>query len=387
MARNNPYQVLGVPPTADEEEIKRAYRRLAKRHHPDRNLEDKHAEERFKEIGRAYGILRDPKKRADFDRKGFHPFPAQAAGPSPFESSRGFAEIFESLFSDLHRQPAKDFGIRPERGKDLKFHATIALEDIVAGVTKPIQVTRMETCQLCQGNGTSTRSRPQACVVCGGLGYVRRKHGLLDVKAACRACGGTGEVILDVCKRCGGTGRTQKERTLRVRIPPGAEDGMRLKVRGEGDGGIRGGGAGDLFVTIGVRPHEEFRREGTDVHYSLTVNMVEAALGADRTVPTLDGSTHVKIPAGTQSGNTFRLRGKGLPKKGGGERGDQLVHIRVETPTRMNRKQRRLLEEFARRGTDSGRLSHESEKTQAFSPSSVLVGLNKWFRRLPLWKS
>ncbi|MFQ5914850.1 MAG: molecular chaperone DnaJ [Nitrospinota bacterium] len=380
MGRKDPYQILGVHPSADHEEIRQAYRHLAKQHHPDCNPGDKHSEDRFKEISGAYQVLRDPKKRAEFDRRGFRPSMTHSAGPSPFESRGNFAEIFDHLFSDIFPWPDADLDSRAERGKDLKYQVSLSLADVARGATKPLQITRQETCEQCAGIGTSARNRPQLCVVCGGLGYVRRQHGLLDLKAPCRACGGTGEVILDACKRCGGTGRIRKERALNVRVPPGAEEGLRLKVRGEGDEGVRGGRPGDLLVTIGVRPHEHFRREGGDIHGSLTVSMVEAALGCDLQVPTLDGSTAMKLPAGVQSGAAFRLRGKGLPKPGGGHSGDQVVRIHVETPTRMSRRQRELLREFTQTVKPPEPSPDSPKRSRSLSVSGLLSKLNQWFR-------
>ncbi|MDP6482860.1 MAG: molecular chaperone DnaJ [Nitrospinota bacterium] len=346
MAPDNPYQVLGILPTADEEEIKRAYRRLAKECHPDRNPGDQRSAEKFKIISGAYEILRNPRKRNDFDRRGFRPSPTQTAGPSPFGPGGGLSGVFEDLFSDLMQGKPPDSDPHAEIWKDLKYHLTITLEEVAAGATLPIQVGRLETCEQCRGKGTGARSRPRACVVCGGLGYVQRQHGLLAMKTPCRPCGGTGEIIVDACEGCGGAGRIQKERVLNIRIPAGAEDGMKLKVNREGHAGIPGGGPGDLLLTVGVVPHETFRREGSDIHSSLTVSISDAALGAEIDVPTLAGSTPLKIPAGTQSGSTFCLQGKGLPGTSRGARGDQIIRVHVETPTRLTRKQRRLLEQL-----------------------------------------
>lgn len=346
MASDNPYQVLGILPTADEEEIKRAYRRLAMECHPDRNPGDRHSAEKFKLISGAYEILRNPRKRDDFDRRGFRPSPTHTAGPSPFGPGGELSGVFEDLFSDLMQGKPPESDPHAEIGRDLKYHLTITLEEVAVGTTLPIQVGRLETCDPCRGKGTGARSRPQACVVCGGSGYAQWQHGLLAIKTPCRPCGGTGEIIVDACGGCGGTGRIQKERVLNIRIPAGAEDGMKLKVNREGHAGIRGGRPGDLLLTIGVIPHETFRREGSDIHSSVTVSISDAALGAEIDVPTLAGSIPLKIPAGTQSGSTFRLQGKGLPGTNPGARGDQIIRVHVETPTRLTRKQRRLLEQF-----------------------------------------
>ncbi len=382
MTRSNPYQILGVHPTADEEEIKQAYRRLAKEFHPDLNPGDHHSAERFREINLAFGILRDPKKRATFDQWGLWRTGTQNAGASSDKGGEAFTSLFEEIFGDLVRGKPQGTPVKAERGRDLKHHMTITLEQAAAGATVPIRTDRLETCEDCRGRGAAPDARTQPCVVCGGLGYLQKQRGLRATQSACKSCGGTGQILFDVCGACGGNGGIRKERTLNVRIPPGAEEGFTLKVSREGDAGTLGGAAGDLLISLGIQPHDVFRREGRNLHISIPITITDAALGAEVDVPTLNGPVRIKIPAGTQSGKAFSLQGKGLPRPGGGAKGDVIVHIHVETPTRMSQKQRKLLEEFNRLQEIGGDGSSGKSKRRGWRRlAGVSYLLHQWLPR------
>lgn len=339
------YEVLGVPRNATEEEIRKAFRTLAFKYHPDRNREDG-AEEKFKELNEAYEVLSDADKRAAYDRYGHggrEGFFRQ--GFEGFDLS-GFGDIFEAFFGE-----ATTARQAPQPGADLHQRLTITLEEVAFGAEREIKVLRTEYCSLCQGTGSKPDTQPARCPNCNGTGQVRRIHqsifGRFTNITTCPKCRGEGKIITDPCPQCRGTGREKCHRTLAVKIPAGVEDGSRIRLSGEGDAGVRGGSAGSLFITLSVREHELFTRDGDDILYELSVNVAQAALGTEVEVPTLDGNTKLKIPAGSQSSQIFRLRHKGVPHLRGGGHGDQLVKLQVATPEALTKRQRELFEELS----------------------------------------
>jgi len=338
------YEILGVGRDATDEDIKRAFRKLAFQYHPDHNRSDG-AEEKFKEINEAYEVLSDPEKRAAYDRYG-HTGGEGVFGRGFEGFDFGFGDIFEAFFggSTATRQA-------PQRGASLEYRLTLDLEEAAFGCEKEVEVVRTEVCADCSGTGSRPGVPPVRCPNCNGSGQVRRVQssifGRFTNVATCPQCQGEGQLITDPCPRCRGSGRERRRRTLSVAIPAGVSHGTRLRLRGEGDAGTRGGPAGDVFVDILVRPHERFVRDGDDILCQVAVNFAQAALGAEISVPTLDGEARLKVPAGTQSGTVLRLKGKGVPHLSRGGRGDQLVTVLVETPQKLSREQRRLLEELA----------------------------------------
>lgn len=349
MAKRDYYEVLGVSRDATEQEIKSAYRKLALKYHPDRNPGNKEAEERFKEAAEAYSVLGDPQKRAVYDRYG-HAGVGTAAGEPTFDPSifADFTDIFGDFFGfgDLF-----GFGTRgrprARRGEDVRYDLEISFEDAVRGMTAEILVPRTETCPRCRGEGAEPGQGFIRCSSCHGRGELIYQQGFLTVRRTCPQCGGRGQIMRQACSECRGQGYVRRERRLKVNIPPGVDDGMRLRLANEGQPGSNGGPPGDLYVVLHVKPHPFFRREGNDLHCTLPVNIAQAALGAEIEVPTLEGPEKVKIPEGTQPGAQFRLRHKGVPDVNGAGRGDLWVHIDVRVPTRLTRQQRRLLEELA----------------------------------------
>ncbi|NDY42161.1 molecular chaperone DnaJ [Dissulfurirhabdus thermomarina] len=343
------YEILGVARTASAEEIKKAYRALALKYHPDRNPGDKEAEERFKEAAEAYEVLRDPDKRRAYDLHGhegvagtgFHGF----GGYDDIFSA--FSEIFEDFFGFSHR-PGGRAGTGPEPGADLRYDLQVSFRDAVRGAETEVSLSRRETCPDCNGTGMGAESRKSVCRLCGGRGQVVRTEGFFRVASTCPGCQGRGFAVLDPCRTCRGEGRVTRRRKVAVRIPAGVDTGSRLRLRGEGEGGLRGGPPGDLYIVIHVKPHDIFERRGRDVFCRLPVSVVQAALGADLEVPTLDGTEALSIPAGTQTGDVFRLKGLGAPDLRGFGTGDQVVEVTVVTPTRLTDRQRELLEEFDR---------------------------------------
>lgn len=340
MSKRDYYEVLGVHREAAPEEIKRAYRRLAHRHHPDKNPDDKASEERFKEATEAYEILSNPEKRAAYDRFGAV---GEGVGFGGFEGT-GFGSVFEDLFEGF-------FGASPRRptsrGADLRYNLEINLEETVLGAEKEITIPRLEPCITCKGSGAKPGTSPATCRSCRGTGQVRYSQGFLTISQTCSACRGVGRVIEHLCRDCRGTGRTRTDRSLTVKIPAGVENGTRLKLTGEGEAGLRWGDRGDLYVVIAVQEHPLFSRHDNDLYCDVPVGFVQAALGAELEIPSLSGMMKLKIPPGTQSGSEFRLRGKGVPSLRGHGRGDLIVRIVVEVPTRLTMKQRELLEAYA----------------------------------------
>ena len=347
MAKRDYYDVLGVARSATDEELKKSYRRLALQYHPDRNPDDPEAEEKFKEASEAYAVLADPEKRRQYDRFGFEGV-AGGAGGFPGGDFAAFGDLFNDLFSDLFgaRMGGRRAG-RGQRGADLRYTHEIELAEVATGVETSIAIPRMLRCDACSGSGARAVTQPETCSRCGGSGQAIFQQGLFRISRPCDACRGEGRVVRDPCKSCRGSGRTEGERSLKVRIPAGVEDGMRLRVSGEGEAGIAGGPPGDLYVVIRVAPHPLFVREGTDLICEVPIPFVQAALGAEIEVPTLEGKVVLRIAEGTQTGKVLRLRGKGLPNVSGGARGDQLVRLFVEVPSQLTARQRELLQHFA----------------------------------------
>jgi len=346
------YELLGVKRDANEDELKKAYRKAAMRFHPDRNPGDKKAEEKFKELSEAYQILSDQEKRTRYDRFGHAAF-EQGGGPSGFQGGFDFSGNFEDLFGDIFGDIFGGGGSRggrrrARRGEDLSYSIEISFEEAAFGAEKTISVPRAVTCETCQGKGAKPGTTAKTCGMCRGSGQVRFQQGFFTVARTCNQCGGQGSVVTDPCEVCRGTGATRKTSTLQVKIPAGVDNGARLKLRGEGEAAPGGGAPGDLYILIHVREHPLFKRQDTTVICDIPISFPHAALGTEIEVPTLEGKIKLKIPAGTQSGNVFRLRGKGIQDLQSSGRGDQLVRVMVETPKKLSARQRELLEEFAR---------------------------------------
>jgi molecular chaperone DnaJ len=344
------YELLGVSRTVTDEELKKAYRKAALKYHPDRNPGDKAAEEKFKELSEAYSVLSDPEKRASYDRYGHAAFEQGGApGFGGFDFSGNFEDIFGDLFGDIFGGGGGRGGRRrPRRGEDLSYNLEISFEEAAFGTEKTISIPRMVQCETCQGKGSKPGTTSKTCTTCRGSGQVRFQQGFFTIARTCNQCGGQGSVISDPCGPCRGTGATRKTSMLQVKIPAGVDSGARLKLRGEGEASLAGGPAGDLYVLLRVREHPLFSRQHNDVICEIPISFPQAALGSEIEVPTLEGKLKMKVPAGTQSGNVFRLRSKGVIDLHNGGRGDQLVRVMVETPRKLSPKQRELLEEFAR---------------------------------------
>jgi molecular chaperone DnaJ len=353
MAKRDYYEVLGAEKGATEEEIKKAYRKMAVKFHPDKNPGDKAAEEKFKEVGEAYEVLSDPQKRAAYDQYGHAAFDRRAGGGfgagggfhDPFEIFRevfGGGNIFDDLFGGGRSDPSQ-----PQRGSDLRYDLELTFEEAAHGCEKEISVSKLEACDACQGSGAEAGSRTRTCHVCGGRGQVISSRGIFSIAQTCPQCQGAGRVIDKPCKTCRGNGRKEKTTKITLRIPAGVDTGSRLRSSGNGEAGYRGGPSGDLYVFLHVKPHEMFQRDGDDLLCEVPISLVRAALGAEIEVPTLDGKASVRIPAGTQPGTVFRLKGRGVKNIQGYGHGDLHVRINVEVPTHMTSAQKAKLEEFA----------------------------------------
>lgn len=357
MAKRDYYEVLGLARSASESDIKSAFRRLAKEHHPDKNPGDKSAEQKFKEINEAYEALKDPQKRAAYDQFGHAAFdPSSRGGPGggfgpDFASS--MEDIFDNFFGEFMGGRRGGPGARSrssrERGADLRYNMEITLEEAFTGKNAQIRVPTSLACETCQGTGAKAGTKPVTCPTCGGMGKVRASQGFFTIERTCPSCHGRGETIEDPCPACSGSGRITKERTLSVAIPSGVEDGTRIRLAGEGEAGLRGGPAGDLYIFLTIKQHPLFQRDGSDIFCRVPISMVTAALGGQIDVPTLDGTTtRVKVPEGTETGKQFRLKGKGMPVLRSKVQGDLYIQVEVETPKSLTKRQRELLEEFER---------------------------------------
>lgn len=381
MAKRDFYEVLGVPKGADEKAPKTAYRNLAKKLHPDANHGSKETDAKFKELNEAYDVLKDPQKRAAYDRFGHQAFEGGAggrpggAGFGP-EFSSSMSDIFEDLFGDFMggqgqgpgRGRSRGGGSGASRGADLRYNMEINLTEAYMGKTAQIRVPTSVGCEICKGSGAKPGTAPKTCTTCKGAGAVRSQSGFFMVERACPTCQGRGQVISDPCGNCGGQGRVTKERTLSVNIPAGVEDGTRIRLANEGEAGLRGGPTGDLYIFLTVRPHEFFQRDGADLFCKVPISMTTASLGGEIEVPTIDGKkARVTISEGAQSGKQFRLKSKGMPVLRSAQHGDMYIQVTVETPVNLSRRQREILKEF---GLESRNNSPESEgffaKAKAF---------------------
>jgi molecular chaperone DnaJ len=346
MAKRDLYEILGVGKGASDAELKAAFRKLAMQHHPDRNPGDRAAEAKFKELNEAYQTLSDAQKRAAYDRFGHAAFEQNGAGMGDgFAAS--MADIFDDLFGDMMGRGRQGRRDGRERGSDLRYNMEIALEEAYKGKTATIKIPTSITCEICSGSGAKAGSKPKVCTTCAGHGRVRAQQGFFAIERTCPACQGRGETIDNPCTSCAGLGRVMRERSLSVNIPAGVEDGTRIRLSGEGEAGLRGGPSGDLYIFLSIKPHPFFQRDGADLYCRVPISMVQAALGGEFTVRTVDGSeAKVRIPEGTQSGKQFRLKGKGMPVLRQRDYGDLYIQANVETPQSLTRRQRELLAEF-----------------------------------------
>ena len=351
MAKRDYYEVLGVNKSAKKEEIKKAYRKLALKYHPDKNKGEKGAEEKFKEASEAYHVLSDDKRKASYDQFGHAAFQGAGSqgGFGNFDFSSSFSDIFEDVFGDLG-----DFGFntgrsrrRSNRGSDLRYDVSIDLNNAFTGTEKEINYTTYKKCKTCSGSGAKPGSKPSACSYCGGQGKVRSSQGFFTIQQTCPQCSGEGEKITNPCNNCSGMGKTQSNESVSVKIPKGVDDGTRIRLSGKGEAGNKGGGNGDLYLFISVEPHSIFQRSEENLYYELPISIADAALGTTVEVPSIDGGkTKIKIPSGTQSGKQLRLRGKGMPILRRNIFGDLYIRIITEVPTSLTKRQKELLSEF-----------------------------------------
>jgi molecular chaperone DnaJ len=352
MAKRDYYMVLGVNRDASDEDIKKAYRKLAMKHHPDRNPDDKAAEEKFKEAKEAYEVLTDPKKRPAYDQfghagvdpsTGFGGFGAGRAGPDGFG---GFSDAFGDIFGEIFGSQRRGGGNGVYRGADLRYNLELGLEDAARGTEAKIRIPTLEACATCHGSGAKPGTQPKQCATCHGRGEVRVSQGFFSIQQTCPTCHGTGKVVSDPCATCHGQGRTKKHKTLSVKIPAGVDQDDRIRLSGEGEAGVNGGPSGDLYVVVNLKAHPVFQRDGADLHCEMPISFAMAALGGEIEIPTLDGHAKIKIPAETQSGQVFRLRNKGIRPVRGSVTGDLFCHVAIETPVKLTSRQKELLREF-----------------------------------------
>lgn len=373
MAKKDYYEILGVSRDADEREIKKAYKRLAMKHHPDRNQGDKDSEAKFKEIKEAYEILTDAQKKAAYDQYGHAAFEHGGMGGGGFGGGGGGGGDFNDIFGDVFGDIFGGRRQRASRGSDLQYNMVLTLEEAVRGVTKEIRIPTLAECDTCHGSGAKAGSSATTCSTCHGAGQVQMRQGFFAVQQTCPTCHGRGKIIKDPCNKCHGQGRVEKTKTLSVKIPAGVDTGDRVRLSGEGEAGENGAPAGDLYVQVQVKQHPIFERDGNNLYCEVPINFAMAALGGEIEVPTLDGRVNLKVPAETQTGKLFRMRGKGVKSVRGGAQGDLLCRVVVETPVKLNDKQKQLLRELEE--------SLGGEKGAKNSPrsKSFLDGVKKFF--------
>jgi molecular chaperone DnaJ len=370
MAKPDYYETLGVDRGADDAALKSAYRKLAMKFHPDRNPDDASAEAKFKEANEAYDVLKDADKRAAYDQFGHAAFENGGGGGGGGGFGGGFADIFDEMFGDFTSRGGGRAGNRggAAHGADLRYNMQISLEDAFRGRETQIRVPTAVSCGDCNGSGAAKGSHPSTCGGCQGRGKVRAQQGFFTVERTCPACNGAGQVIEDPCKTCGGAGRTRKEKTLKVTVPAGVEDGTRIRLSGEGEAGAQGGSAGDLYIFIAVAPHRMFQRDSADLHLRVPIPMTTAAIGGSVEVPTIEGKrAKVTVPGGTQSGHQFRLRGKGMSVLRSQARGDMYIDVVVETPVNLSKRQEELLREFDGEKPAKGKTTTSPESEGFFS--------------------
>lgn len=347
------YEILEIERTASDGEIKTAYRKLAMKWHPDRNPDNKDAEDKFKECSEAYSVLSDADKRAAYDRYGHagvgNGGPGGFGGGSPF--GQGFqqgdlGDIFGDLFGEMFNMGGRGRASRAQRGRDISFEMELTFEQAVFGTEREVKVRRADLCVDCKGSGAENGKQPETCQQCGGRGQVRSQQGFFSVARTCPVCSGTGQVVKNPCKTCRGDGRTQKDHTIQVKVPAGVEGDTRIRYSGEGDAGRFGGPNGDLYILLDVKPHSFFERDGDDLHCVMPISFPQAALGTELEIETLHGAETIKVPEGTQSGKEFRLRGKGVPHLNAHGKGDLIVEVRVQTPSKLTKEQKALLKQL-----------------------------------------
>ncbi|AKX45656.1 molecular chaperone DnaJ [Thiopseudomonas alkaliphila] len=375
MSKRDYYEVLGVERGASEAELKKAYRRLAMKFHPDRNPDDKDAEEKFKEANEAYEVLSDAEKRAAYDQYGHAGVDPQMGGGGFGGGFSGgnFGDIFGDVFGDIFGGGRSQRG-GPQRGSDLRYTMDLSLEEAVRGTTQKITIPTAVECKTCHGSGAKKGTSPVTCTTCNGVGQVRMQQGFFAVQQECPRCHGSGKMITDPCGSCHGQGRVEETKTLSVKIPAGVDTGDRIRLSGEGDLGVKGGPAGDLYVVVNVLPHDIFERDGADLYCEVPINIADAALGGELEVPTLDGRVKLKIPEGTQTGKMFRLRGKGVKPVRGHAVGDLMCRVVVETPVKLDKRQREMLEEF--------RTSLQGDASHSPKASGFFEGVKRFFNDL-----
>ncbi|WP_434456485.1 molecular chaperone DnaJ [Stutzerimonas urumqiensis] len=373
MAKRDYYEVLGVERGANEAELKKAYRRLAMKYHPDRNPGDKEAEDKFKEANEAYEVLSDANKRGAYDQyghAGVDPSMGAGAAGAGFGGAN-FSDIFGDVFSDFFGGARGNARGGASRGSDLRYTLELDLEEAVRGTTVTIRVPTLAECNVCHGSGAKKGTTPVTCTTCGGIGQVRMQQGFFSVQQTCPRCHGSGKMITDPCGNCHGQGRVEEQKTLSVKVPAGVDTGDRIRLSGEGEAGTQGGPAGDLYVVVSVREHAIFQRDGKHLYCDVPISFADAALGGELEVPTLDGRVKLKIPEGTQTGKLFRLRGKGVAPVRGGAPGDLMCRVAVETPVNLNKRQRELLDEF--------RKSLQSDSSHSPKASGWFEGVKRFF--------